>query len=48
MKEDNFAKLIIWIVVIITVVLCLLFDKWFFEAIYNSDMPEWLKYFLLK
>ena len=48
MKKDNFVGIIIWIVMIITVVLCLMFCKWFFEAIYNSNMPEWLKYILLK
>lgn len=48
MKKDNFAKLIIWIVFVITVILCLMVSKWLFEAIYNSDMPAWLKYILLK
>lgn len=48
MKKDNFAKLIIWIVFVITVILCLMVSKWLFELIYNSDMPEWLKYILLK
>ena len=48
MKKGNFVGIIIWLVMIITVVLCLMFDKWFFETIYNSNMPEWLKYFFLK
>ena len=48
MKKDNFAKLIIWTVVIITVILSLILSKWLFELIYNSDMPELLKYILLK
>jgi hypothetical protein len=47
-RNSNFVGLIIWLVMIITVILCLLFDKWFFNAIYNSDMPTWLKYFFLK
>ena len=48
MKKSNFVGVIIFVVMIITVVLALMFGKWFFEAIYNSDMPAWLKYILLK
>ena len=48
MKKSNFVGLIIWVVMIITFILCLMISKWLFEAIYNSDMPTWLKYILLK
>ena len=27
---------------------CIFLGKWFFELIINSDMPDWLKYMLLK
>lgn len=51
MKKGDFVGIIVWIVMIITFFfffLCLMISKWLFEAIYNSDMPTWLKYILLK
>ena len=27
---------------------CIFLGKWVFEIIINSDMPDWLKYMLLK
>ena len=47
-RNSDFVGIIIFVVAIITVVLCLLISKWLFEVIYNSDMPTWLKYILLK
>ena len=47
-RNSNSVGIIIWLVMIITVVLCLFISKWLFEVIYNSDMPTWLKYILLK
>lgn len=27
---------------------CIFLGKWFFELIISSDMPDWLKYMLLR
>lgn len=37
-----------FILVIVASVLALLFSKWVFEAVMTSNMPDWLKYVLLR
>ena len=50
MKKNSgcITEVIVFLVAVVTVILILSIDKWIFEAIYYSDMPEWLKYFFLK
>lgn len=31
-----------------TAVGCIFLGKWFFEVIMSSDMPDWVKYMMLK
>lgn len=37
-----------FLMVIVILAVCLFLSKTIFEAIINSDMPDWLKYVLLK
>lgn len=37
-----------FVFIIVVTVLALLFSKWVFEAVMASNMPDWLKYFLLR
>lgn len=37
-----------FILVIVVTVLALLFSKWVFDAVMASNMPDWLKYVLLR
>lgn len=41
-------KIIMIVIFIALVVFALLINKWYFGAIVGSDMPDWLKYILLK
>lgn len=34
--------------VVSTIVVTLLLDKWLFESVMNSGMPDWLKYAILR
>lgn len=34
--------------VVATVVCCFLIAKWLFTAVMGSDMPDWLKYVILR
>ena len=47
MKKNGLTVLVVLALIIITLAILALY-KWLFEAIYYSDMPEWMKYFLLK
>ena len=45
MNKQNWITLIFYIILIVgSVIAC----KWLFELIYYSDLPDWLKYMLLK
>ena len=44
MNEDNIGCLIYLIVAVITLLLC----AWLTKMIVTSDLPLWLKFFLLK
>ncbi len=44
MNEDNIGCLIYLIVAVVA----LLLGAWLTEAVWNSDLPMWLKFFLLK
>lgn len=37
-----------FVFIIVVTVLALLFSKWVFEAVVASNMPDWLKYVLLR
>ena len=41
-------KLIMVLMYIVILAAVLFISKWIFEAVYYSDMPEWLKYVLLR
>ena len=47
-KDTIIGYLIGAAVVIVTFVLAFSIDAWMFNAIVSSDMPDWLKYVLLK
>lgn len=40
--------MIIAVSVILTIVAVLFLDKWLFESVVNSGMPDWLKYAILR
>lgn len=45
MNKQDWITLIFYIILIVgSVIVC----KWLFELIYYSDLPDWLKYMLLK
>ena len=37
-----------FVFIIVVTVLALLFSRWLFEAVMASNMPDWLKYVLLR
>lgn len=41
-------KIIMIVIFVALVVFAILINKWYFSAILDSDMPDWLKYILLK
>ena len=48
-KVRGFIAMILpLLVVIVIIAVCLFLSKTIFEAIVNSNMPDWLKYILLK
>ena len=36
------------VVVIVTTILVVVFTRWVYEAVMGSNMPEWLKYLILR
>ena len=46
-KKDR-TGILIFLVMVAVLAIALFLDKWTFEAVYNSDMPDWLKYVLLR
>lgn len=45
----SFLKMLMNIVVcVLFIVACLLISKLIFETVVNSDMPDWLKYVILR
>lgn len=41
-------KIVMMVIFVALVIFALLINKWYFSAIIGSDMPNWLKYILLK
>ena len=37
-----------WVVIILTVIVTLAVGKWFYELVMGSNLPDWLKYIILK
>lgn len=36
------------VIAVIIIILAILIQIWFFKSVVNSDLPDWLKYWILK
>ena len=52
MNKDTINTIICYLIagltVVVTLALCFALGAWMFKAVMASDMPDWLKYILLK
>ena len=46
--RKNSNELFIAIIMLIFVIACIVIDKIYFEGIINSDIPNWLKWMILR
>lgn len=37
-----------WVVMILAIITSLAVGKWFYELVIGSNLPEWLKYIILR
>lgn len=48
-RRDNIKiDIIAWVVVILVFIAIMFVDKFFFETVTESNLPDWLKWFLLR
>ena len=48
MNKDTIETIVIYLIAGLTVALSFALGAWLFNAVMASDMPDWLKYILLK
>lgn len=46
--KDNNIGCFGWLFFIAALIISVLFGRWFFETVMESNLPDWLKYLLLK
>jgi hypothetical protein len=47
MKRGLKAEIFGWVFAIIIVIIIVFFDKFIFETVSNSNLPDWIKWMLL-
>lgn len=46
--KDNIGIVVGFIMYALAIVIVILMCKWMFEAVMGSNMPDWLKYMILR
>lgn len=46
--KNKLKAIIFWLCIIAIIVFCILTDKVLFETVMHSNMPDWLKWIILR